>query len=809
MRKKKPNSLQQLYRNGLLLLFIFMAPALIAGCYGPEEKKRRFFAKGEALQAAGDTVKARLEYKNALQIDPNFHQAYYALGEIAFDDRKYKEAYKYLAKAVQIHPDHLPSQVMLGKLFLIGKAVDRAREKAEWVLHRQPDHPDALLLNAAVQLAEKDDENARLQLENIRMRGIIEPDLYVMLASIHTRRNDYEAAAAVVLEGIAANPGSSRLLTLLARIYDLENRSEIAVETIRKVIRIEPQESSHRVNLADLLWKAGRRDEARRELTELAAYDPVEVDNVVRVAHFFISKNQLADAETVLKNGIRKVPKSFKLRLQLSELYLNTGRPEAAIGLLDDSLRIEKDPADPGVLQTKIALAKLYLLQNDLDSAIKYVNEVLAEAPNNIDGHYIRGGINLLKGEGINAVSEFRTVINEKPEFLDGYLRLSEAHLLNREFELAADTLQNALAIDDKSTDVLIALASVYAAKKDLDSALLQLDKVLDFSPDHYPALSLRADLLAFQRRFEMASRTYRRMIEIQPHNPRAYYRLGQMQMKRQQDREALSTFTAGYRQNPAASGLLSALVQLNIRRGAVDEALALCRRHLVDRPEDAVGYYLLGEAQSAAGDLAAAETSYQKAIDRKSEWQPPHTALARLYIRRNERDLALARIGRALEINPDNPSAYLSLAYLYQLSGDYHKAIQTYEKALAVKPNLWPAANNVAYLLSEYDGSQSALLRALNYIQIAQSAAPEDPAVLDTQGWIYHKLGYSLRALGLIEKALQKDPENPIFNAHAGMIYYRTGYRVEAKEKLQKALESDDRFPGREEVEKLVQEFG
>ena len=140
----------------------------------------------------------------------------------------------------------------------------------------------------------------------------------------------------------------------------------------------------------------------------------------------------------MLADGIEKARKDFQLRLQLSELYLNTGRSDAAIGLLQESLRLEKDPADPGVLQAKIALAKLYLLQNDPDSAIGYVNEVLAEVPNNVDGHYIRGGINLLRGEGINAVSEFRTVINERPEFLDGYLRLSEAHLLNREYELAA-----------------------------------------------------------------------------------------------------------------------------------------------------------------------------------------------------------------------------------------------------------------------------------------------------------------------------------------------------------------------------------
>ena len=232
---------------------------------------------------------------------------------------------------------------MLGKVFLVGKATDRAKEKAEWVLHREPDHPDALLLNAAVLLAERDDENARLQLENIRVRGVSEPDLFVMLASIHTRRNDYDMAIAVLQEGIAANPDSARLLTLLARLYDVENRSNIAIETIRKVILIEPQQSGHRLNLADLLWKSGRQDEARILLTELAAEDPVEVDNVVRVAHFFIAKNQLSDAETVLKESIRNTKKNFALRLQLGELYLNTDRPKAAISLLDESLHIEKD----------------------------------------------------------------------------------------------------------------------------------------------------------------------------------------------------------------------------------------------------------------------------------------------------------------------------------------------------------------------------------------------------------------------------------------------------------------------------------
>ena len=70
-------------------------------------------------------------------------------------------------------------------------------------------------------------------MENIKLRGITDPDLFVMLASIHTRRRNFEDAIAVLLEGAAANPDSSRLLTLLARLYAHDNRSETAIETIR------------------------------------------------------------------------------------------------------------------------------------------------------------------------------------------------------------------------------------------------------------------------------------------------------------------------------------------------------------------------------------------------------------------------------------------------------------------------------------------------------------------------------------------------------------------------------------------------
>jgi Tfp pilus assembly protein PilF len=62
---------------------MFLMVAILAACGGPEEKKLKFYNKGKELYEKGDYVKAKLEFKNAVQIDPKYVDAYYMLGIIA------------------------------------------------------------------------------------------------------------------------------------------------------------------------------------------------------------------------------------------------------------------------------------------------------------------------------------------------------------------------------------------------------------------------------------------------------------------------------------------------------------------------------------------------------------------------------------------------------------------------------------------------------------------------------------------------------------------------------------------------------
>ena len=81
----------RLMKISLVMGLVFVLFACSGG--GPEEKRAKFYNKGAALYEQGDYVKAALELKNALQVDPKFAQGYYLLGMCSFRRGEFKKAY--------------------------------------------------------------------------------------------------------------------------------------------------------------------------------------------------------------------------------------------------------------------------------------------------------------------------------------------------------------------------------------------------------------------------------------------------------------------------------------------------------------------------------------------------------------------------------------------------------------------------------------------------------------------------------------------------------------------------------------------
>ena len=136
--------------NTAVWVVALLVAVSFCACSSMEEKRDKFLASGQALYQQGDYVRARLQFQNALQIDPKFAAAYLWLGKTELKLQNPRGAYGALNQAVELNPNLTEAQVLLGDLLLMAKQLDKAKEKAEIALKQEPQNTDALMLSAVL-----------------------------------------------------------------------------------------------------------------------------------------------------------------------------------------------------------------------------------------------------------------------------------------------------------------------------------------------------------------------------------------------------------------------------------------------------------------------------------------------------------------------------------------------------------------------------------------------------------------------------------------------------------------------------------
>ena len=88
-----------IYRLGLPVVLMLL---IIWGCSSDEEKKLSHFEKGNAYFEEGSYKSAELEFKNAVQIDPEYVAAHVKLGETYLKLGNSQGAFRTYSRVVQL-----------------------------------------------------------------------------------------------------------------------------------------------------------------------------------------------------------------------------------------------------------------------------------------------------------------------------------------------------------------------------------------------------------------------------------------------------------------------------------------------------------------------------------------------------------------------------------------------------------------------------------------------------------------------------------------------------------------------------------
>ena len=715
---------------------------LLTACGTPDEKKMAFFSKGKTLYDAGDFVKARLEFKNAIQIDPEFADGYHLLGKTELKLKNGKAAFTRLSQAVKLNPELIDARLDLGRIFLSARAYERSESQAEEILKIAPDNMDAQMLKASVYLAQKEPQKAGEILDVIYQSGFDSVEFYLLQASCYSAMKKNALAGEVLFKGMKAHPESTAMMMALAKYHDLEGDIKGVETYLKKAIENAPETTGLQLNLAWIYLKTEKKEDANQILSKIIDEDPENEQNILAVAVLLMRAGEMDKSIEIVNQGIEKNPESFAFYSLLREIYLKQKQLKKAEDLLRHYLALGDRLAHPDMIKAKINLVKLFLIQERITEAEPLIDQVLEDDPKNIDAHHIKGRICLVRKDSDGAIANFRTVIKEHPEHLEANIGLATAHALNKDYDLALDILKSALKKTPESARILKTMVKMNVLKKDAVATEKNLKQILSLDPYNLGSIAGLGDFYLSLDRYEDAMSQYQLI-------------------KTNKDKGAL---------------------------GYIKTAQALIKQDHID---EAIDELKTGSAGARAEDSAVFAT-----------------ALGQLYLRQGNMSAAKEKFTEALSINPKNKNAWLTLAQIYELSHDYESAMGVYRQCLEHFPDLWLAANNLAFFLAEFENEPGAIDKALELAKKAQGLMPDSPLIQDTLGWIYYKKGDFKNAENLVTKAHEKMPENAEVSSHLGLIYHARKMPEQAAPALKKALAGNDDYLGRKDAIQIYNTF-
>jgi tetratricopeptide (TPR) repeat protein len=347
-----------------------------------------------------------------------------------------------------------------------------------------------------------------------------------------------------------------------------------------------------------------------------------------------------------------------------------------------------------------------------------------------------------------------------------------------------------------------MALAQIAREKNDAGLLRSTADQFIRNNPSDPRGYLLRAESEARSRQMPAAEADLNKAIQTDPLNSAAYNAMGTFQHEQGRNDEAERYYEQALDRNANEFQSLAGIVNILMNQKQVAKAIARVEVQASKVPNSDAIYTLLGGLQIANKDLAAAESSLDRALQINPSNQDSIQLLSKVQMARGQPDKALATAYQSIAKHPRQPSAYVFVGTMEELRGDNAKAEEVYRKALEIEPTYGLAANNLAYLMLQNGEDVNA---ALALAQIARQRMPDSASAADTLAWVYYQKGLYGLAAPLLKEALVKSPDNPTYHYHLGMTYQKQDNKAAARKHLQRALQLNPNYPAAAQIRQAL----
>jgi tetratricopeptide (TPR) repeat protein len=308
-------------------------------------------------------------------------------------------------------------------------------------------------------------------------------------------------------------------------------------------------------------------------------------------------------------------------------------------------------------------------------------------------------------------------------------------------------------------------------------SELLEINNLLKENPDNAELYFKRAEIYAKQKLIDEALQDVERALKLDSLNEAYYIYKGDLYIQKGDGTTAEKTYLKATKIKEDSPDGFIKLSELMYYGGYYDDMLKYANEALKRDMYNDRAYFNKGYAYLKMGDTTNAISSFQTAVEQNNELYDAYIILGYLMQAENN-PLAEDYFKNALRIKPGDYQAKYNLAYYYQETGNYNKAIELYNELHDKFPKQVNPLFNLGFIhlmyLHVYD-------IALDYFNKVLEIEPNNYKALFNRGYCKELTGDIEGAENDYKKVLEI---NPVYTPAALALerFDRKEYHIEPK---------------------------
>ncbi len=578
--------------------------------------------------------------------------------------------------------------------------------------------------------------------------------LAVALGACSALTNAQTTRPAEGLAGLAA-AGSATDTTLAQATSqslseDLSPSNSAKVYRARQLSIMQESDLVFKILAAEMAGRRGRVDIAARNY-----YDAATVSGDARVAEratkLALYSRDIDRAEGAVDLWVNLSPESVDAWQHKAQVLMQRKNVQGTTSALEQVINLSEGAPSaviPGVVNS-------ILRQSDADLGVQVLTELGQRFPDSADTQYGIGRFAMSKGERETARAAFERALQIDPSNVDAMLANARLKLAGGDGDEALQLVQTFVGKEADNVPAQLGYARLLVEAGKYELATERFEVIAENFPTDADAI-YSIGLLALEiTRVEQAEDYLQQVVALQQHEATANYYLARISDSRRDYREAISR----YRKVEEGENFFDAQIRAAELHGLVGE---------VD-----IGRRLI-ESLKAYSD----EKSIQIELI---------TSESRLLNSNDQHEESLQVLTNGLDQYKDDTTLLYARALVAEQLDKREVFEDDLARVIALQPDNGYALNAFGYFLTDRN---ERLDEAEGYLVRAFELMPEDPAIIDSLGWLYYRQSKYPESIELLRKAHEILPDAEIA-AHLGEVLWVSGDQDGATKVWEEALKA------------------